>query len=72
MVTMGRIETALFLTRDDVLEFHKNKPFEEIEITHFRGGFKQFHEQPFVIFVDKDMRTRLFKNRYGHDGEVKN
>lgn len=69
---MARIETTLFLTRDDVIEFHKDKPFEEITITSFRGGFSQICEQPFVIFVDRDMRTKLFKNRYGHDGEVKN
>lgn len=68
---MAKVETILVLKREDLLSFYTDTPFEELQITYFRGGFKQFYEQPFVMFIDNDLRTKLFKNKFGVRGEIK-
>jgi len=68
---MSNIQRILVLTKEDLAEQHKDKTLEEIGVTDFKYSVKQFHTEPFVIFVDNTLGTKLLKNRYGNDGIVK-
>lgn len=61
-----KLINALVLDRDDLIEAIKDKPFNEIEIIHFKF-FKNgiiLHEA-MVVFVDENGNTKIIKNRLG-------
>lgn len=57
--------------RDDLAGQFKELPFEEIDWMMLKGPKKLVETTSIVMFVDKDLRTKILKNRVGHAGEVK-
>lgn len=65
---------AVMLDRTDLRETSKNKHISKLDYSDFTISFHLFLNTELIMFCDDNerLKTRIIKNRYGHQGMVKN
>lgn len=59
-------ENAVILFREDLHHEYLSTPIDDLIIKHFKPRyFEEFRINSVVLFVDKDLTTKILKNRYG-------
>ena len=64
------IQETIILGRNDLLDKSNMLDLNKIEWVDFKNSQLETKDQAFVIFVDNDGETRIFKNRFGNSGMI--